>query len=166
MPQSPEHVNQQCAHLYRDPKPHLAHKTIRDLGSVAAGTPFRRQRHRPTGTLGGLLCVGEDRPMELSLKEALTEILEAYQHSQNTMGQILDNVQENRRLQEGSYQGIQEDLQAINTTLISIAGVLAEMANIMSHCPCFNRPPPSSTSESHSPQLQPIPSTQEDDHAH
>ncbi|KAJ1152243.1 hypothetical protein NDU88_005020 [Pleurodeles waltl] len=49
----------------------------------------------------------------------------------DTMGQILDNVQENRRLQEGQYKGIREDLQAINNTLISIAGVLADMGNIM-----------------------------------
>ncbi|KAJ1197622.1 hypothetical protein NDU88_001478 [Pleurodeles waltl] len=47
------------------------------------------------------------------------------------MGRILDNVQENRRLQEGQYQGIREDLQAINSTLISIAGLVADMANSM-----------------------------------
>ncbi|KAJ1197147.1 hypothetical protein NDU88_001009 [Pleurodeles waltl] len=47
------------------------------------------------------------------------------------MGQILDNLQENRRLQDGQYQGIREDLQAISNTLISIAAVLADMANIM-----------------------------------
>ncbi|KAJ1200419.1 hypothetical protein NDU88_004243 [Pleurodeles waltl] len=55
-PLPPGHVNQQCAHLYREPRPHLIPKTIRDLGSVAVGTPFTEQRHRPTGKLGGLLC--------------------------------------------------------------------------------------------------------------
>ncbi|KAJ1106789.1 hypothetical protein NDU88_004187 [Pleurodeles waltl] len=74
---------------------------------------------------------GEDRPREPTLQEALTEILGAYQHSQDTLGQILDNVQENTRLQEGQYQGIREDLMAINTTLVSIGGVLADMANLM-----------------------------------
>ncbi|KAJ1186266.1 hypothetical protein NDU88_003049, partial [Pleurodeles waltl] len=52
---------------------------------------------------------------------ALSEILGAYQHSQDTMGQILDNVYDNRQLQEGQYLGVREDLQTINTTLISIA---------------------------------------------
>ncbi|XP_069059354.1 extracellular calcium-sensing receptor-like [Pleurodeles waltl] len=47
------------------------------------------------------------------------------------MGQILDNMQENRRLQEEQYQGIREDLQAIKNSLISKAGVLADMAIIM-----------------------------------
>ncbi|KAJ1177227.1 hypothetical protein NDU88_002488 [Pleurodeles waltl] len=90
----------------------------------------------------------EDRPRELTLQEALAEILGAYQHSQDTMGQILDNVQENRRLQEGQYQGIREDLQAINNTLISIAGVLADMANIMREAVSHQRAPATSqTSE-------------------
>ncbi|KAJ1112934.1 hypothetical protein NDU88_001195 [Pleurodeles waltl] len=70
---------------------------------------------------------GEDRPRELTLQEALTEIPGAYQHSQDTLGQILANMQENRRLQEGQYQGVREDLQAINTTLVSIAVVLANI---------------------------------------
>ncbi|KAJ1213489.1 hypothetical protein NDU88_001126 [Pleurodeles waltl] len=50
IPLSPEHANQQCAHLYRDHRAHFAPKTIRDLKSVAVGTPFRGQRHRQPGT--------------------------------------------------------------------------------------------------------------------
>ncbi|KAJ1217700.1 hypothetical protein NDU88_005291 [Pleurodeles waltl] len=87
------------------------------------------QANRDTGRTA--VCQGEDRPREPTLQEALSEILGAYQHSQDTMDQILNNLQENRQLQEGQYQGIREDLQAINTTLISISGVLADMANIM-----------------------------------
>ncbi|KAJ1102656.1 hypothetical protein NDU88_000102 [Pleurodeles waltl] len=74
---------------------------------------------------------GDGKPRELTLHEALTEILGAYQHSQDPMGHILAKVQKNRRLQEGQYQGIRDDLEAINTTLVSIAGVLADMANSM-----------------------------------
>ncbi|KAJ1155731.1 hypothetical protein NDU88_008460 [Pleurodeles waltl] len=91
---------------------------------------------------------GEDRPREPTLQEAFAEILGAYQHSQDMLGQILDSVPENRRLHEGQYQGIREDLQAIYTTLVSIAGVLADMANIMKEAASQQRAPATSqTSE-------------------
>ncbi|KAJ1210956.1 hypothetical protein NDU88_006318 [Pleurodeles waltl] len=70
---------------------------------------------------------GKDRPREPTLQEALTAILGAYQNSQDMLGQILDKLQEYMRLQEGQYLGIREDLKAINTTLVSIAGVLADI---------------------------------------
>ncbi|KAJ1209502.1 hypothetical protein NDU88_004880 [Pleurodeles waltl] len=145
-PLSPGHVNQQCANLYRDPRQHFIPKTVMDLGSVAVGTPFSGQRHRPTVTLGGLLCARGGKTREPTLQEALSEILGAYQHSQDTMGQILDILQENRWLQEGQYQGIREDLQALNPTLISIAGVLADMADIMREATAHQRAPTTSQS--------------------
>ncbi|KAJ1084162.1 hypothetical protein NDU88_004315 [Pleurodeles waltl] len=102
------------------------------------------QANRDTGRTA--VCHGEDRPREPTLQEAVSVILGAYLHSQDMMGQILDNVQENRRLQEGQYQGIREDLQAINNTLISIAGVLADMANIMREAVSHQRAPATSQS--------------------
>ncbi|KAJ1171250.1 hypothetical protein NDU88_003120 [Pleurodeles waltl] len=75
------------------------------------------------------------------------------------MSQILDNVQENRWLQEGQYQGIREDLQAINNTLISIAGVLADMANIMREAGSHQRAPGTSQSEIATSQSSEQPST-------
>ncbi|KAJ1089794.1 hypothetical protein NDU88_002938 [Pleurodeles waltl] len=47
------------------------------------------------------------------------------------MGQILAKLQETQRLQEGQYLGIREDLRDIHTTLVTIAAVLADMANTM-----------------------------------
>ncbi|KAJ1151808.1 hypothetical protein NDU88_004587 [Pleurodeles waltl] len=73
----------------------------------------------------------KDRPREPTIQEELGAILGAYHHSQETMGQMLDKLQENMRLQEGQYLGIREDLKYINTTLVSITGVLADMANTM-----------------------------------
>ncbi|KAJ1144408.1 hypothetical protein NDU88_010707 [Pleurodeles waltl] len=70
----------------------------------------------------------EDRPRELTLQEALTAILGAYQHSQDTLGRTLAKLQENMRLQEGQYLGTKED---INTTLVSIAEVLEDISNIV-----------------------------------
>ncbi|KAJ1119522.1 hypothetical protein NDU88_007707 [Pleurodeles waltl] len=75
---------------------------------------------------------GEDRPREPTLHEALSNIMGAYHHSQETMGTVLAKFQETQRLQEEHYLGIRENLKSINTTLVTIAGVLADLANTMS----------------------------------
>ncbi|KAJ1152878.1 hypothetical protein NDU88_005652 [Pleurodeles waltl] len=130
---SPGQVNQQCAHLYRDPKLHLTHDNqgpeVSGSGHTVQGT--EAQATRDTGRTA--VCQGEDGTREPTLQEAFSKILGAYQHSQDTMGQILDNVQANKRLQEGQYPGIREDLQAINNTLIAIAVVLADMSYLSAH---------------------------------
>ncbi|KAJ1139939.1 hypothetical protein NDU88_006301 [Pleurodeles waltl] len=54
----------------------------------------------------------------------------AYHHSQETMGTVLGKFQETQRLQEEHYLGIREDLKSINTTLVTITGVLADLLNI------------------------------------
>ncbi|KAJ1208456.1 hypothetical protein NDU88_003842 [Pleurodeles waltl] len=46
-------------------------------------------------------------------------------------GQILAKLQETQRLQEGQYLRIREDQRDIRTTLVTIAGVLEDMANTM-----------------------------------
>ncbi|KAJ1115569.1 hypothetical protein NDU88_003791 [Pleurodeles waltl] len=120
---------------------------IRDLGLVAVGTLYGGQRHRTTGKLGGLLWDGEDRPRELTLHEALTNILGAYHHSHETMGHVLDKLQETQRLQEGQYLGIREDLRDIHTTLVTIAGVLADMANTMREAVAHQWAPDTSQTE-------------------
>ncbi|KAJ1118252.1 hypothetical protein NDU88_006447 [Pleurodeles waltl] len=113
-------------------------------GHTVQGT--EAHANRETGR--NAVCQGEDRPSEPTLQEAIAEILGAYQHSQDMMDQILDNVQENRLLQEGQYQGIREGLQTINNTLISIAGVLADIGNIMREAVSQQRVPATSqTSE-------------------
>ncbi|KAJ1217746.1 hypothetical protein NDU88_005336 [Pleurodeles waltl] len=43
----------------------------------------------------------------------------------------MEKLQETLRLQEGQYLGIREDLKDFNTTLVTIAGVLADMGNTM-----------------------------------
>ncbi|KAJ1107844.1 hypothetical protein NDU88_005233 [Pleurodeles waltl] len=126
---SPGHGNQLCVHHYREPRQPHKHRTIRDLGSVAVGTRFRGQRHREAGRTA--VRQGEDRPREPTLHKALTNIVEAYHYSQETMGQILAKLQETQQLQEGQYLGIREDLRDIHTTVVTIAGVLADMANTM-----------------------------------
>ncbi|KAJ1213114.1 hypothetical protein NDU88_000753 [Pleurodeles waltl] len=104
-------------------------RTMDDIRKRWNGLREKAQAIRVTGR--SAVRQGEDRPREPTLQKARSKILGAYQHSQDVLGQILANVQENRRLQEGQYQGISEDLQAINTTLVPTAEVLADMANIM-----------------------------------
>ncbi|KAJ1189437.1 hypothetical protein NDU88_006182 [Pleurodeles waltl] len=74
---------------------------------------------------------GEDRAKEPTLHKALSNIMGAFHHSQETMGTVLAKIQEAQRLQERQYLDIRDDLKSINTTLVTIAGVLADMANTM-----------------------------------
>ncbi|KAJ1174138.1 hypothetical protein NDU88_005961 [Pleurodeles waltl] len=94
---------------------------------------------------------GEDRPREPTLQEALTNILGAHHHSQETMGQILAKFQETQRLQEGQYLGIREDLKNLYTILITIAGVLADMGKTMRETVAHQRAPDTSHTEEHPP---------------
>ncbi|KAJ1214916.1 hypothetical protein NDU88_002527 [Pleurodeles waltl] len=129
IPLSPGHVKQQCVHHYREPRKTHQSKKIRDLGAVAVGTRFRGQRHRITGELGGQLCDGEYRPREPTLHEALSNIMGAYHHSQETMAMVLAKFQETQHLQEEQYLGIREELKSINTTLVTIVGVLKDLVD-------------------------------------
>ncbi|KAJ1208871.1 hypothetical protein NDU88_004254 [Pleurodeles waltl] len=65
----------------------------------------------------------------------------AYNHSQETMGTILAKFQETHWLQEEHYLGIREDLKSINTTLVTIAGVLGDLVNIMRDTMAHKRAP-------------------------
>ncbi|KAJ1171766.1 hypothetical protein NDU88_003624 [Pleurodeles waltl] len=49
--------------------------------------------------------LGEDRPREPTLHEALSNIMGAYHHSQETMGTVLDKFQETQQLQEDTTCG-------------------------------------------------------------
>ncbi|KAJ1201838.1 hypothetical protein NDU88_005644 [Pleurodeles waltl] len=89
----------------------------------------------------------DQRPRELTLHEALSNILGAYHHSQETLGQILDKLQETQRLQEGQYLGIRDDLTKIYTILVTIAGVLADMGKTMREAVAQQRAPDTSQTE-------------------
>ncbi|KAJ1107306.1 hypothetical protein NDU88_004698 [Pleurodeles waltl] len=72
---------------------------------------------------------GEDRPREPTFHEALSNIMGAYHHSQETMATVLAKSQETQRLQEEQYLGFREELKSINSTLCPIVGVLKELVN-------------------------------------
>ncbi|KAJ1166820.1 hypothetical protein NDU88_007216 [Pleurodeles waltl] len=125
IPLSTGHVNQRCVHHYRAPR--LTHhpNNNRDLGAVVVGTRSRGQRPRETGELGGgSVRQGGDRPREPTLHEALSSIMGAYHHSQETMATVLARFQEIQLLQEEQYLGFREELQTISSALGTIVGAL------------------------------------------
>ncbi|KAJ1084206.1 hypothetical protein NDU88_004358 [Pleurodeles waltl] len=127
MPLSPGHVNQRCVHHYRAPR--LTHhpNNNRDLGAVVVGTPSRGQRPMETGELGGLLCDGGNRPREPTLHEALSSIMGAYHHSQETMATVLARFQEIQVLQEEQFMGFREELRHISSAMGTIVVALNQI---------------------------------------
>ncbi|KAJ1202443.1 hypothetical protein NDU88_006243 [Pleurodeles waltl] len=94
-------------------------------GHTVQGT--EAQEHRGSGRAA--VRQGEDRPREPTLHEALSSIMGAYHHSQETMATVLAKFQETQRLQKEQYLGFREELRTINSTLGTIVGVLKELLN-------------------------------------
>ncbi|KAJ1101086.1 hypothetical protein NDU88_006160 [Pleurodeles waltl] len=85
------------------------------------------QEHRGTGRAA--VRQGADRPREPTLHEALSSIMGAYHHFQETMATVLAKFQETQRMQEEQYLGFREELRTISSTLGTIVGVLKEVLN-------------------------------------
>ncbi|KAJ1128564.1 hypothetical protein NDU88_006941 [Pleurodeles waltl] len=67
---------------------------------------------------------GEERPREPTLQEALTTIMAAYHHSQETMATVLARFQEIQAQQEQRYMGFSDQLTNISTAMGSIVQAL------------------------------------------
>ncbi|KAJ1200233.1 hypothetical protein NDU88_004059 [Pleurodeles waltl] len=67
---------------------------------------------------------GEERPREPTLQEALTTIMAAYHHSQETMATVLARFQEIQAQQEQRYMGFSDQLSNISTAMGSIVQAL------------------------------------------
>ncbi|KAJ1169393.1 hypothetical protein NDU88_001286 [Pleurodeles waltl] len=129
-PPYPGHVNQLCVHHYREPRITHHPNNNRDLGAVVVGTWSREteaQEHSGTGRAA--VRQGADRPREPTLHEALSSILGAYHHSQETMATVVAKFQETQRMQEEQYMGFREELRTISSALGTIVGVLKEILN-------------------------------------
>ncbi|KAJ1216285.1 hypothetical protein NDU88_003889 [Pleurodeles waltl] len=127
-PPYPGQVNQRCVHHYREPRVTHHPTNNRDLGAVVVGTRSRGRRHRNTGELErAAVRQGADRPREPTLHEALSSIMGAYHHSQETMATVRDKLQETLRLQEEQYLGFREELRTISSALGTIVGVLKDI---------------------------------------
>ncbi|KAJ1156925.1 hypothetical protein NDU88_009641 [Pleurodeles waltl] len=89
-------------------------------GHTVQGT--EAQEHQGTGRAA--VRQGADRPRDPTLHDAVTSIMGAYHHSQETMATVLVKFQETQRLQEGQYLGFREELRTISSALGTIVGVL------------------------------------------
>ncbi|KAJ1142875.1 hypothetical protein NDU88_009188 [Pleurodeles waltl] len=127
IPPSPGHVNQQWVHYYREPRLPQQQQGPGGSGRGHTVQGTETQEHRGTGRAA--VRQGEDRPRESTLHEALSNIMGAYHHSQETMATGLAKFQETQRLQEEQYLGFREELRSINSTLGTIVGVLKEVLN-------------------------------------
>ncbi|KAJ1216180.1 hypothetical protein NDU88_003786 [Pleurodeles waltl] len=96
-------------------------------GHTVQGT--EAQEHRRTGRAA--VRLGADRPREPTLHEALSSLMEAYHHSQETMATVLAKFQESQRLQDEQYLGFREELRTISSTLSTIVGVLEDIQKTM-----------------------------------
>ncbi|KAJ1203353.1 hypothetical protein NDU88_007140 [Pleurodeles waltl] len=92
-------------------------------GHMVQGT----EAHEHRGTGRAAVRQREDRPREPTLHEALSSIMAAYHHSQETMATVLDKLQETLRLQEEQYLGFREELRTISSALGTIVGVLTDI---------------------------------------
>ncbi|KAJ1168012.1 hypothetical protein NDU88_008394 [Pleurodeles waltl] len=92
-------------------------------GHTVQGT--EAQEHRGTGRAA--VRQRQDRPREPTLNKALSSIMGAYHHSQETMATVLDKLQETLRLQEEQYLGFREELGTIASALGTIVGVLTDI---------------------------------------
>ncbi|KAJ1166242.1 hypothetical protein NDU88_006650 [Pleurodeles waltl] len=81
IPPYPGHVSQLCVHHYREPRITYHPNNNRDLEAVVVGTRSRGRR--------AAVRQGADRPREPTLHKALSSIMEAYHHSQETMATVL-----------------------------------------------------------------------------
>ncbi|KAJ1152652.1 hypothetical protein NDU88_005427 [Pleurodeles waltl] len=76
-------------------------------GHTVQGT--EAQEHRGTGRAA--VRQGADRLREPTLHEALSSIMGAYHHSQETVATVLAKFQETQRMQEEQYLGVQGGTQ-------------------------------------------------------
>ncbi|KAJ1209059.1 hypothetical protein NDU88_004438 [Pleurodeles waltl] len=91
--------------------------------------PPPQQQQGPGGRGSGHTVQGTDRPREPTLHEALSSIMGAYHHSQETMATVLAKFQETQRMQEEQYLGFREELRTISSALGTIVEVLKELLN-------------------------------------
>ncbi|KAJ1099548.1 hypothetical protein NDU88_004648 [Pleurodeles waltl] len=59
--------------------------------------------------------------MDAAAQEVISEVLGAYQHTQDTMGQIVATLEQNQRLQIAHHQEATEQWKQLNATMATIA---------------------------------------------
>ncbi|KAJ1131048.1 hypothetical protein NDU88_009391 [Pleurodeles waltl] len=122
------HVNQRCVRHYRAPPPQ------QQQGPGGSGSGHTIQGTEAQGNRGtGRAAVrqGGDRPREPTLQEALTTIMGAYHHSQETMATVLARFQEIQAQQGERYMGFREELRNIGTAMGTIVLALNQIVTTL-----------------------------------
>ncbi|KAJ1168562.1 hypothetical protein NDU88_000482 [Pleurodeles waltl] len=96
-------------------------------GHTVQGTEARGNR----GTGRAAVRQGGDRPRESTLQEALTTIMGAYHHSQETMATVLARFQEIQAQQEERYMGYREELRNIVSAMGTIVLALNQIVTTL-----------------------------------
>ncbi|KAJ1194255.1 hypothetical protein NDU88_003544 [Pleurodeles waltl] len=96
-------------------------------GHTVQGTEARG--NRATGRAA--VREGVDRPREPTLQEALTTIMGAYHHSQETMATVLARFQEIQAQQEERYMGFRDKLRTIGTAMGTIILALNQIVTTL-----------------------------------
>ncbi|KAJ1125080.1 hypothetical protein NDU88_003518 [Pleurodeles waltl] len=96
-------------------------------GHTVQGTEARGNR----GTGRAAVREGVDRPREPTLQEALTTIMGAYHHSQETMATVLARFQEIQAQQEERYMGFRDELRNIGTAMGTIVLALNQIVTTL-----------------------------------
>ncbi|KAJ1210375.1 hypothetical protein NDU88_005739 [Pleurodeles waltl] len=112
-------------------------------GHTVQGTEAQEQR----GTGMAAVRQMEDRPREPTVQEALTTIMGAYHHSQETMATVLARFQETQAMQEGQYMGFREELRSISSAMGTIVVALNQIVTTLRDHVAPQRAPATSIEE-------------------
>ncbi|KAJ1153081.1 hypothetical protein NDU88_005848 [Pleurodeles waltl] len=96
-------------------------------GHTVQGTEAQGNR----GTGRAAVRQGGDRPREPTLQEALSSIIGAYHHSQETMATVLARFQEIQVMQEQQYMGFREELRNISSAMGTIVMALTQIVTTL-----------------------------------
>ncbi|KAJ1199146.1 hypothetical protein NDU88_002984 [Pleurodeles waltl] len=96
-------------------------------GHTVQGTEAQGNR----GTGRAAVRQGGDRPREPTLHEALSSIMGAYHHSQETMATVLARFQEIQLLQEEQYMGFREELRNVCSAMGTIVVALNQVVTTL-----------------------------------
>ncbi|KAJ1123638.1 hypothetical protein NDU88_002106 [Pleurodeles waltl] len=96
-------------------------------GHTVQGTEAQGNR----GTGRAAVQQGGDRPREPTLQEALSSIMGAYHHSQETMAMVLARFQEIQVMQEQQYMRFREELRNISSAMGTIVVALTQIVTTL-----------------------------------
>ncbi|KAJ1170118.1 hypothetical protein NDU88_001999 [Pleurodeles waltl] len=131
MPLSPGQVKQRCVYHYRTQGNPPPQQQQGPGGSGSGHTVQGTEAQGNRGTGRAAVRQGGDRPREPTLQEALTTIMGAYHHSQETMATVMARFQEIQAQQEEQYMGFRDELRNIGSAMGTIVLALNQIVTTL-----------------------------------